>query len=219
MGGFIDSKNKFIVDGKLTIKIHGIFKFELFQVPSVEQRWKGGNLGDELWKEDKSKDFTIIVEKNEIKVHKLVVGARSDVFTRMFDSKMKESLENKVELTDFSFEVVETAIKLVYECNFISALSIQNAMLLLQFLDKYNLSTSKEDVENYLINQISAKTVCTLTNCSRFTNSPKLNEKCLEFLKVCFAAEIDLYDTEILDKDIDLKDLQSSLCYTIVQNK
>uniref|UniRef100_A0AC35EVA8 BTB domain-containing protein n=1 Tax=Panagrolaimus sp. PS1159 TaxID=55785 RepID=A0AC35EVA8_9BILA len=210
-------EKKFIVDGKFAIKIYGVFKYEDTVSALAEQRWNGGEVCDKLWKTDDHKDFTIVVGKNEIKVHKLILGTSSAVFSAMFNSNMKESMENKVVITDFSFKTVETAMKIIYNCNCVTTLTMDDSMSLLQFFDKYDLPSLKGKFEELLIGQITSSTVCRLINHSILTNALKLKENCMTFLMGCFTTKTPIAAIDDLDKDVVFKVFKDSLFLTVVQ--
>jgi hypothetical protein len=144
----------FFIDGKFTVKVYGTFKFgdDISEVIE-QQKWEGAVLGDKLWKNN-TKDFVIVVDGKETKVHKLILYSQSDVFSAMLNSNMKESNENKVVFSDFSFDIVEAAVKMIYNCNCVTSFSIDDLMSLLQFFDKYQIPELKDKVESVLIGKI-----------------------------------------------------------------
>uniref|UniRef100_A0AC34G815 BTB domain-containing protein n=1 Tax=Panagrolaimus sp. ES5 TaxID=591445 RepID=A0AC34G815_9BILA len=205
-----DLEKNIFVDGKMIIKVEGVLKVERSKIQKLT--WENGDLGDCLW-ERNDKDFVILVEGKEIQVHKLILASRSPVFEKMFATKMKESAENKVEIIDFSFTVVEAAIFMCYEKPFNSILTIDEYMLLLQFFDKYNIDSLKDKIELHLIGEINESNVCRLVNSSLLSNSPKLYEKCGIFLKNALENNTPVSDMEYLDKDLAINLLKNVFCY------
>uniref|UniRef100_A0A914QQ40 BTB domain-containing protein n=1 Tax=Panagrolaimus davidi TaxID=227884 RepID=A0A914QQ40_9BILA len=139
-----DPEMRFIVDGKMKIKIDGFFTIEkeaeddtLLQCDNFDT-----SLCLALWKQE-TKDFVIAAEGKEIDAHKWVLALRSPVFARMFESGMKEVKENKVIITDFSFNIVENAIKLCYHQSLVPHTTLDEKMKLLQFFDKYDIKPLK----------------------------------------------------------------------------
>jgi hypothetical protein len=210
-----DPDKNFIVDGKFTVKVYGTFKFGNDISEAIEQqKWEGTVLGDKLWNDNK-KDFAIVADGKETKAHKLILDSQSDVFSAMLNSNMKESNENKVIISDFSFDVVETAVKMIYNCNCVTSFSVDDLMLLLQFFDKYQILELKDKVESVLIGKISSVSVCLLTNSAILTNSKKLKHECMKFLEVSVASKTPLSDIEILDKDIAHELVQNLVCHSV----
>ena len=59
-----------------------------------------------LFGNERYSDFTIVVQGEEIKAHKLILHARSPYFERMFESKMKENATNEMKVnTGIVYEV------------------------------------------------------------------------------------------------------------------
>uniref|UniRef100_A0AC35EXL4 BTB domain-containing protein n=1 Tax=Panagrolaimus sp. PS1159 TaxID=55785 RepID=A0AC35EXL4_9BILA len=179
----------FFIDGKFTVKVYGTFKFGDDISKAIEQqKWEGTVLGDNLWNNN-TKDFAIVVDGKETTAHKLILYSQSAVFSAMLNSNMKESNENKVVISDFSFDIVEAAVKMIYNCNCVTSFNIDDLMLLQQFFDKYQIQELKDKVESVLIGKI--------------------------FGIVSFASKTPLSDIEILDKDIAIEILQNLECHSV----
>uniref|UniRef100_A0AC35GQJ7 BTB domain-containing protein n=1 Tax=Panagrolaimus sp. PS1159 TaxID=55785 RepID=A0AC35GQJ7_9BILA len=198
----LDPENRFIVDGKMMIKMEGVLTIEKEMPPKIEA------VGDRpdvlclrLWKQEDRKDFAIVANGQQIMAHKNVLAAHSRVFDRMFESGMKESTENKVVIENFSFNIVEMAIKLCYHRTFVSCTTLTEKMELLQFFDKYEIQTLKDYYETLLVSEIDVSNVCILANAALRTNSLKLKESCAEFLHNCLRTGNPIKDFDLLDKD------------------
>uniref|UniRef100_A0AC35G3F0 BTB domain-containing protein n=1 Tax=Panagrolaimus sp. PS1159 TaxID=55785 RepID=A0AC35G3F0_9BILA len=93
------------------------------------------NLGELFYNQNDDKDFDICFENGKcIKVHELIISAKSPIFERLIQSSgFKESNENKVLIKDFDFEIVEAAIKYCYGFQITKSLNISIGIKLLQF--------------------------------------------------------------------------------------
>ena len=134
----------------------------------------------------------------------------------MFKSGMQETIENKMEIIDFSIETVELAFQIIYNRK-IPTLTLNEKLDVLKFLDKYailDLKVSspilkgdliimplKGSMETSLVENISFETVVQITNASLFTNSVNLKKRCNDFLLACFNMDRKVDDFDLLDKD------------------
>jgi hypothetical protein len=59
-------------------------------------------------------DVILIIGKNKIYVHKLVMVMASKVFQKMFETDMKEANNKEVELKDIKLETLKTLLKYIY---------------------------------------------------------------------------------------------------------
>ena len=69
----------------------------------------------------------------------------------MFESGMKESVENQVEIIDFSFETVKRALEILYGRKIPPSSTMDEKMNLLQFFDKYDVQKFKVSVLKYIL--------------------------------------------------------------------
>uniref|UniRef100_A0AC34FGG7 Speckle-type POZ protein n=1 Tax=Panagrolaimus sp. ES5 TaxID=591445 RepID=A0AC34FGG7_9BILA len=199
-----DSSKKFFIDRKLTVNIEGIFKIHhadsKWKTDILKSPWKASSNFGDLWNKG-YEDFTIVVDKKEIKVHKCVLAAQSPVFDAMFNSTMKEAVENKIEIKDFSFTIVDKAIKLCYDYHLVAEISLDESFLLLKFADKYNMVVLQDNLEGYLGIKCNVSNICQIANCAVSANAKKLEAKCLDFFLECIKMKYLVQNMEMLEKD------------------
>uniref|UniRef100_A0A914PA14 BTB domain-containing protein n=1 Tax=Panagrolaimus davidi TaxID=227884 RepID=A0A914PA14_9BILA len=193
-----DSSKNFIADGKLIVKVKGIFKIENSEATRKILKPKRKLHLQDLWKSG-FEDFTIVADGKELQVHKNVLAAVSPVFNAMFKPYTKEAIESRVVIPDFSYDIVEKALKGCYHHNIFTDLSTDESSLLLKFADKYDITILKDNIEEYLADKLSVSNLCEISNCAIAGNALKLQSKCMDFLTKCLTMKYEIQNMEILD--------------------
>uniref|UniRef100_A0A914QLX1 BTB domain-containing protein n=1 Tax=Panagrolaimus davidi TaxID=227884 RepID=A0A914QLX1_9BILA len=144
---------------------------------------------------DENKDFLIIIGKKEIQ-------DVSPVFAEMLKSGMKEEIENKMIIVDFDFEIVEAAINIFYGEKVLKEFSLEDALSLYRFGDKYLCSYIMGLVEGTLIKHISPTNVVQLI---KFSSPVSLNikglyQRCIDSLIIYFKNSTPVFGSESLDE-------------------
>uniref|UniRef100_A0AC35EXK5 Speckle-type POZ protein n=1 Tax=Panagrolaimus sp. PS1159 TaxID=55785 RepID=A0AC35EXK5_9BILA len=212
-----DSSKNFIADGKLIVKIEGIFQTE--SVGSklarklLEPKSTTTNSPGVLWNSG-FEDFSVVSDGKEIKVHKCVLASQSPVFAAMLKPHTKEAIEGKVEIIDFSYDIVEQALKLCYNYNLISEISVDESLLLLKFADKYDTVVLKNDLEEYLADKISVSSICEIAKYAISENVLKLQSKCMDSLALFLSKNKFVPNMKLLDKDFLISAIAASSCHT-----
>ncbi|KAJ5079160.1 speckle-type poz protein [Anaeramoeba ignava] len=72
----------------------------------------------QLYQQQETKDFTIIIEEKEIKVHKLILIIRSELFKGMFLLNVQDSTNRVHDYSKKSFETLDQFIYFLYHDKF-----------------------------------------------------------------------------------------------------
>uniref|UniRef100_A0A914YW47 BTB domain-containing protein n=1 Tax=Panagrolaimus superbus TaxID=310955 RepID=A0A914YW47_9BILA len=149
---------------KLTIFVDYIAKknetfkvdaFKAFQPKGTFERLK------EIWEGDSSVKITIKGAKNQMEAIKPFLAAHSPVFKAMFETNMKETTDNVVEIPDFEFNIVQKMVEFcenntILDCEGLEAeiFKIANKYLmddLMEFaVTKMTDQASKENIKDYI---------------------------------------------------------------------
>lgn len=133
-------------------------------------------------------DITFVVRGIEIKAHKCVLASRSEYFSRMFASGMKENETSVIKVEDFDADTFRLALQSLY-AGFSSSITFDSALQLLPLMNKYQfkklyrdcfdfvaMSLSKENVEKAIKWAVEHKNEELQTYCFRVMKQ-KMSEK------------------------------------------
>uniref|UniRef100_A0AC34F368 BTB domain-containing protein n=1 Tax=Panagrolaimus sp. ES5 TaxID=591445 RepID=A0AC34F368_9BILA len=194
----VNPENKFFVDGILEVELDGKLTSHGLKRKAPESL----SLAQLLLESDEDKDITIVVKNQEIKVHKLVLCVCSSVFRAELNSDFKEAKENKIEITDFLFEIVQIAIDFFYEKDIKEQINEKNSTELLRFSDKYNVKLLHDFMQTYLIEKLCECNVVEFANSSIISNAQDLREYSICFLLNLAGKSITIDGIEELEEEI-----------------
>lgn len=131
-------------------------------------------------------DVTLIVEEKEIKAHKIVLAARSPVFDAMFNSTMKENLESRVDIDDFSYDEIQELLRYIYTGKVPKLQEQTNRLLVMS--DKYDLAELKTMCEQALGANLSIETAGSMLILADTYDAAQLKAHAMQFI-LCNATE------------------------------
>ncbi|KAG8192307.1 hypothetical protein JTE90_002128 [Oedothorax gibbosus] len=180
----------------------------VFHVPKPLQR----NLKC-LYENKKYSDFIIKVGDEELKVHKLILCARSSVFDTMLNCDMKENLTNCLEITDFDLLVIEIMLRYIYYGH-VMGLTSEISIQLYSAAEKYNLPDLKDICVKYLLRNLDIANICDVLTLGELHNEPQLKISAQNFICMNAAA---IQETEKwLDLSKAMPDLVTSLYRLVI---
>uniref|UniRef100_A0A7E4URC1 BTB domain-containing protein n=1 Tax=Panagrellus redivivus TaxID=6233 RepID=A0A7E4URC1_PANRE len=103
-----------------------------------------------------SSNATIVVDTDEIKIHRGFLSMLSPVFTAMFSPETKESKTGIVNIKDFPVTTVQNAINYCYGVD-LGRISAADVVEMLQFYDKYDMQPLMTKLEAWLKANLTVK--------------------------------------------------------------
>ena len=177
----------YLVDNSLTIHfkvcvfmladpVHITGSRYLITVPEHDMCTQFGS----LLSSGESSDVTLVVGREELMAHKLVLSTRSPVFKTMFEANMKEKLTNCVKIEDIELPVLQEMLTFIYTGK---SPNLKNmASELLFAADKYQLDRLKLMCEEELCSKLNENNASQTLELADRHNATQLKEFCSDFI-------------------------------------
>jgi len=160
-----------------SINIHGHSNCHKLKVPECSLVDDLGN----LLEQQVMTDVTFEVDGVEIKAHKAIISARSEVFRRMFcqDSGFKEATSDRVEIKDLEQDVFQELLKFIYTGK---VEKLQNmADDLLAAADRYQLDRLKTMCEEHLSLNLNIDNAASVLMLADLHSAVQLKQLAIQF--------------------------------------
>ncbi|XP_057318255.1 speckle-type POZ protein B-like [Microplitis mediator] len=180
----LDNKDDFLPNNALTVcvelTIYDNYESLTTEYPlQTPQRRITDDL-KELYDSKSNSDVILVVGNEKFNAHKIILSARSPVFSAMFTHKMKENRDNEVAIPDIEPEIVNKLLEFIYtdEINDLD----MDAASLLDAADKYQLLKLKSLCEESLSKSASIDNAIELMILADLHNANQLFERVLELV-------------------------------------
>jgi len=169
-------------------------------------------------------DVELMVGKEKIRAHKLILSARCEKFKAMFASPMKESVSGQVKVLCDDFSAFTALIEYLYtnEVEY-SALSQQNVINLGHLSCEYLLPELTSLCRKHLAAHITVNDVCSVLSFAESCDDDNLRLRCFDFIgknfnKVQATNSLEKLNSSLLVDAIryfNAKGSHSPECYTV----
>ncbi|GAU87918.1 hypothetical protein RvY_00704 [Ramazzottius varieornatus] len=128
-------------------------------------------------------DFTLVAcDGRELKAHRAVLAARSEVFRSMVTYDTKESANRRCEIDDTDGETLDHVLSYMYGLDLEQLADTESVKKVLVAADKYCLKGLVEACETLLISKITAETAGNLLTMADRHNAASLKVACFKFI-------------------------------------
>jgi len=159
----------------------------------IEEQNNFSSLAELLTQPRDFSNVQFLVAGKKIFADRCILWAKSEYFKKFFNSKFKDNLDEKVQLTinHCSYEVFYALIHFLYTNEKWSPDSWQETLSFLQQADKYQIKPIRQHCVQLLCSMVNLENVDTLWKAGEMYNLLELKEICLDFIVARYPAFCD----------------------------
>jgi len=136
-----------------------------------------------LYISDEYSDVILIVEKNRIPAHKVILASRSEYFRALLFGGMRETNQQEVELVDTPLSAFKHLLRYIYTGNMsLSSLKEDLILDILGLAHLYGFQELESSISEYLKAVLSVRTVCLIYDTASLYQLDTLSTAALVFM-------------------------------------
>lgn len=136
-----------------------------------------------FFKADEFSDIILVVDNHKLPAHKIILSAHSPYFHAMFTTDMKESKENRVEIRNFSVDLITEMLQFFYTNKTKATEEVDVALQMVPVADMYQINSLKDICEATLSKNINLDNVLPILCTADDHNLTKLRNKTVIFMR------------------------------------
>jgi len=144
-------------------------------------------------------DVTLLVERQQIYCHRVVLAARSDYFSALYSHGFREAKEGVIEIGDLSHESMLSLLRYFYSDTL--PIDMDKLIELLTLCERFSVPSLKSRCEEALAPSICVENAALLYKYAKAYQCLRLKEICLVFIEDNFSQVICTQAFEDLDKE------------------
>jgi len=129
----------------------------------MEQNVHSNKKEESIFETKKFGDLTIKIEGHELRAHRDILSLWSSVFKKMFESGMKESNSDHIQLDEENYEEFHTLLKVLYN-NFENPITMENISFILRLADKFDIKVLNAACLSFLEKAPKSLEICLIIN-------------------------------------------------------
>ncbi|KAK0161734.1 hypothetical protein PV327_008152 [Microctonus hyperodae] len=127
-------------------------------------------------------DMKIVIGKEEIPVHKMILASYSPVFLTMFKANMKESRDKRIIVTDIDVNIMKKVIDFMYTGALHPDPEVPDLLSILNVAEKYEIMALKAFCERKLIKKMAVENVLEILDEPSVYGVPQLIQAATGFM-------------------------------------
>ncbi|GBM15119.1 Speckle-type POZ protein B [Araneus ventricosus] len=128
-------------------------------------------------------DVSLQVGDERIPAHWSILCSRSPYFKKMFDSGMRERVQNSVTIADLSLDTVKKLIQFLYTADFVEKDDLKELFDLYYAADKCEVLDLRHLCACKIINNATADNVCQILQLAHCHNDKRLKMEAMDFIR------------------------------------